>query len=181
MDMKEKSATSAGRQEWWVRPGGRSPMAVAERQAGRIQLAMAAQKAAAQRGWWVRPGSRSLRAVAERQAGQRHLEMAAQKAVMAVRPVLTPFVGAIPVVRAAKAIRLEAKAAIVLTALTTSQPLGRGDMEMTAGASWAGTAKTVAEIPYRIEERGGARPPLSVPAVAPPRFAVFFFFWDAVW
>jgi hypothetical protein len=100
---------------------------------------------------------------------------------MAVRPALTPFVGAIPVSRAVKAIRLEAKAAIVPTAQATSQPLGCWDMEMTAGASWAGTARTVAEIPCRIEERGGARPPPPVPAVAPPRFAVFFFIWEAVW
>jgi hypothetical protein len=95
-------------------------MAVVERQAGQIQLAMAAQKAAAQRGWWVRPGRCSPRAVAERPAGQRHLAMAAQKAAMAVRPVLTPFVGAIPVVRAVKAIRLEAKAAIVPTTVVVN-------------------------------------------------------------
>jgi hypothetical protein len=63
-------------------------MAVAEGQAGRIHLAMAAQKAAAQRGWWVRPGRRSLMAVAEKQADQRHLAMVAQKAAMAVRPHL---------------------------------------------------------------------------------------------
>jgi hypothetical protein len=100
---------------------------------------------------------------------------------MAVRPALTPLVGAIPVARAATAIRLEAKVAIVPTAQATSQPLGRWDMEMTAGASWAGTARTVAEIPCRIEERGGARPPLPVPVVSPPRFAVFFSVWEAVW
>jgi hypothetical protein len=118
-------------------------------------------------------------AVAEKLAGRIQLAMAAQDAAMAVRPALTPFVGAIPVARATKPIRLEAKAAIVPTAQATGA-LVRWDMEMTAGASWAGTAKTVAEIPCRIEEREGARPPPPVPAVAPPRFAVFFSVWEAV-
>jgi hypothetical protein len=97
-----------------------------------------------------------------------------------VRPALTPFDGAIPVARAAKLIRLEAKAAIVPTAQATGQPLGRWDMGKTAGVSWAGTAKTVAETPCRIEGREGARPPPPVHAVAPPRFAVFVFVWEAV-
>jgi hypothetical protein len=119
-------------------------------------------------------------AVAEKLAGRIQLAMAAQEVAMAVRPALTPFVGAIVVTRAAKPIWLEAKAAIVPTAQATGQPLGRWDMEMTAGASWAGTARTVAEIPCRIEEREGARPPPPVPVVAPPRFAVFFSVWEAV-
>lgn len=119
-------------------------------------------------------------AVAEKLAGQIQLAMAAQEAAMAVRPALTPFDGAIPVARAAKPIRLEAKAAIVPTAQATGQPLGRWDMGKTAGVSWAGTAKTVAETPCRIEEREGARPPPPVHAVAPPRFAVFVFVWEAV-
>jgi hypothetical protein len=128
----------------------------------------------------MRPGGRSPKAVAEKLAGRMQLAMAALETAMAVRPAPTPFDGAIPVARAAKPIRLEAKAAIVPTAQATGQPLGRWDMGMTAGASWAGTAKTVAETPCRIEERDGARPPPPVPAVAPPHFAIFFSVWEAV-
>jgi hypothetical protein len=108
------------------------------------------------------------------------MAMADWKAAIAVRLALTPFGGVILVVRAAKAGQLEAKAASVPTALATimatRQPLRREDMEMKAG-----TAKTVVERLYRIEEKGGARPPLPVPAVAPPHCAASFFFWRAVY
>jgi hypothetical protein len=107
------------------------------------------------------------------------MAMADLKAAMANRPALPPFGGATPVVRAAKANQKEAKTASVLTALATikvtRQPLRREDVEMKAGM-----AKTVMERPYRIEERGGARPPLPVPAVTPPRYAASFFFCQAV-
>jgi hypothetical protein len=108
------------------------------------------------------------------------MAMADQKATMAVQQALTPFGGATPVVRASKADQLEAKAASVPAALAmikaTRQPLRREDMEMKAGM-----AKTVVERPYRIEEKGGARPPLPVPVVTPPRCAASFFFWRAVY
>jgi hypothetical protein len=124
-------------------------------------------------------GKSYLWAEAGEQAGQKQMAMADQKAAMAVRPALTPFGGAIPVVRAAKAGQLEAKAASVPTVLAmimaTREQLSREDMEMKAG-----TAKTVVERPYRLEEKGGACPPLPVPAVAPPHCAASFFFWRAV-
>jgi hypothetical protein len=99
----------------------------------------------------MRPGGRSPKAVAEKLAGRIQLAMAALEAAMAERPALTPFDWAIPVARGAKPIRLEAKAAIVPTAQATGQPLGRWDMGMMSGVSWAGTAKTVAGTPCRIE------------------------------
>jgi hypothetical protein len=58
----------------------------------------------------------------------------------------------------------------------TRQLLRLEDVEMKAG-----TAKTVMERPYSIEERRGARPPLPVPSVTPPRYAASFFFWQAVY
>jgi hypothetical protein len=127
----------------------------------------------AQQGWWVQPGSRRLQAVQDLMA------MSGLKAAMkalAVRPAL-----AIPVAWAARAGQLEATlvptalATVMATVRTTGQPLRREDMEMRAG-----TMTTEVERPYRIEERGGARPHLPVPAAAPPRYAVSFFFWGAV-
>ncbi len=122
----------------------------------------------------MQPGSRHLQAVQDQMA-MSGLKVAMK--AMAVRPALAPLGWAISVARAARASQLEAT--LVPTALATvktiGQPLRREDMEMRAG-----TTTTEVERPYRIEERGGARPHLPVPAAAPPRYAASFFFWGVV-
>jgi hypothetical protein len=130
---------------------------------------------AAQQGWWVQPGSHSRWAEAGEQAGQKQSDGGSEggdDGSAGTDPIWWGDSGSLGSEGRSAGGESGNCSTALATIMMTRQPLRHEDIEMKAG-----TAKTVVERPYRIEERGGARPPLPVPAVAPPRCTASFFFW----